>query len=118
MENEMREMLLILEKLASDITEIKAYLAPPRKVSPASATEFPIETDRQTSDANGIDQLTTVQLSILQKVRLSPDGTTAEELREQLGYRSRATVSHNLNDLVRLGFLSKRKGEKTYYFTR
>lgn len=119
--NEIVEVLRALKRIEDSIKELQlAIVQQPRPVFTSSVpTAQHLRDTLPTHRSNNpTSQLTKAQLAILETVRASPQGVTAQEVQETLGLRSRATVSHNLNDLVRLGLASKQKGKRTTYYAR
>ncbi len=116
--NKLSEILRQLEQLQNNISEIKMMLSQTRNtVSTAAFSREPlirsIQPERITEAP--LERLTESQLAILNEVKSSNNEVTALDIQKRLGYRSRATVSHNLNDLFKLGLLSKRRGRKARY---
>jgi len=115
---EFNEILHRLGRLERAVVEIKTMLTRPANM--VSTSEVSRNSDGGNMKTDSIhlistEQLTESQLAILNEVRSSKDEITAEDIQDRLGYRSRATVSHNLNDLFKLGLLNKRRGKKALY---
>jgi DNA-binding CsgD family transcriptional regulator len=116
--NEFNEILYRLGRLEKAVIEIKTMLTRPTNM--VSTSEVPRNGHGGNMKADSVqlistEQLTESQLAILNEVRSSKVGITAEDIQDRLGYRSRATVSHNLNDLFKLGLLNKKRGKNALY---
>lgn len=115
---EFNEILYRLERLEKTVKDIRTMLTRTSDVVSTSAFSRGDQEGRVQSEQIRlvpIEKLTESQLAILNEVKSSKTEVTAQDIQERLGYRSRATVSHNLNDLFKLGLLNKRRGRKAFY---
>ena len=120
MENsdKLEEILRRLEELLDNVSEIKMMLSRTSNVVstsalPREALTRPMKSER--INVVSLERLTESQLAILNEIRSLNTEVTAQDIQKRLGYRSRATVSHNLNDLYKLGLINKRRGKKAFY---
>jgi len=118
--SEFKEILRRLARLEKAVVEIKTMLARPTNIVSTSAlsrSDHGGSVQPEQTHLIPTEQLTESQLAILNEVRSSKAEITAQDIQDRLGYRSRATVSHNLNDLFKLGLLNKKRGKKAFYST-
>jgi len=110
------EILRRLGRVEEIVTEIKNMLMQSTNiVSTSTLSREDIRTEQ--TNVFPTERLTESQLAILNEVRSSKVEVAAQDIQDRLGYRSRATVSHNLNDLFKLGLVNKRRGKKALYST-